>query len=49
MHLDRRKTDIDVIEHVVGGVHAQRVCATSNDRGRQTGGAAFPKSNKERG
>ena len=37
MHLDRRKSDVDVMEHVViGGVHALSLRATSHDRPRRS-------------
>jgi hypothetical protein len=32
MHIDRRQSDIDVIEHVIGGLRRTRVPATSDDR-----------------
>jgi len=32
MHLDRRKSDIDVIERVLGGLRPERIPATSDDR-----------------
>jgi hypothetical protein len=32
MHIDRRKSDIDVIEHVVLGVRRTDVRATGDDR-----------------
>jgi hypothetical protein len=31
MHIDRRKSDVDMIEHVIGGVCATYLRATSND------------------
>jgi hypothetical protein len=32
MHLDRRKSDIDVIERVIGGLRPERFRARSDDR-----------------
>jgi len=32
MHVDRRKSDIDLIEHVSGGLRAERIRATTQDR-----------------
>jgi hypothetical protein len=32
MHIDRRKSDIDVLEHLSGGLHVERIHATSHDR-----------------
>jgi hypothetical protein len=31
MHIDRRKSDIDVIERVIGGRRPRRIPATSDD------------------
>ena len=31
IQVDRRKSDLDVIEHVIGGVHMSRVRATGED------------------
>lgn len=36
IHLDRRRTGLDLIEHVVGGVRTVRVFATSHDRPQRT-------------
>jgi hypothetical protein len=32
MHLDRRKSDVDRFEHVIGGVQAERIFSSSDDR-----------------
>jgi hypothetical protein len=36
MHVDRRKSDLDVIEHVALGIRRTCISATSNDRRPQT-------------
>jgi hypothetical protein len=35
MHVDRRKSDLDVIEHVICGVHMSRVREPSDDPPRR--------------
>ena len=34
MHVDRRKSDVDLIEHVIGGVRTEHMRAASDDRSR---------------
>src|SRR5262249_23624466 len=36
MNVDRRKTDVDLIEHVAGGVRAERTRPTRGDRARRS-------------
>ena len=32
VHIDRRKSEIDVFEHLAGGLHIERIHAASDDR-----------------
>jgi hypothetical protein len=36
VHLDRRKSDLDVIEHIVRGVRLAHIRATADDRPPRT-------------
>jgi hypothetical protein len=36
MHIDRRKSDIEVIERVIGGLRAERIFETGHDRPKRS-------------